>query len=504
MIALLALATATDPAPTESCSDALPEHAYAYRLSKVARQSGVTPFHALHSKQGAEKANADDIDGAAAHFRAAAFFSSYSPNEWVNLGRAHGMQAERRASWDAEALRLLREAVACFDMAHWLAAWPKALAGRKRMLRHLQDNYQHLQDNHRQMPGACPADECALYGTMTRVVEESPLSLSTLKAFCTEENLKVRVSADERMRGFASAQTLRLAWLALKVCGVVAMEGAVEPQAANAAGHAVAAHFEDTKARMRALVPEVLDPSTPFSGKTSIQTTWLDATERSKLRFEVPLPLEPPYLDEALTSSEPVLSLVKGALRSRRLELDTFSYVVSMAGAPAQHWHTNADPLFVDWRGEGVPPHGVMAMVALNPLTKESGRTEFVLGSHLTSLKGVAVDELPKASFALKQGDAALFDMRIRHRGGANKSPKDHALLYIAYVHEWWQDKSNLEAPQTVGWDQHNTTRARKLFRRLDAKAWTSKLETLLGVHGVDLDDLRSTFLPHPHTDLYV
>ncbi len=496
MIALLALATATDPAPTESCSDALPEHAYAYRLSKVARQSGVTPFHALHSKQGAEKANADDIDGAAAHFRAAAFFSSYSPNEWVNLGRAHGMQAERRASWDAEALRLLREAVACFDMAHWLAAWPKALAGRKRMLQHLQEHYN--------MKDACPADECQLYGVMTRVVQTSPLDLSMKRPVSTERNLKVRVSADERMRGFASAQTLRLAWLALKVCGVVAMEGAVEPQAANAAGHAVAAHFEDTKARMRALVPEVLDPSTPFSGKTSIQTTWLDATERSKLRFEVPLPLEPPYLDEALTSSEPVLSLVKGALRSRRLELDTFSYVVSMAGAPAQHWHTNADPLFVDWRGEGVPPHGVMAMVALNPLTKESGRTEFVLGSHLTSLKGVAVDELPKASFALKQGDAALFDMRIRHRGGANKSPKDHALLYIAYVHEWWQDKSNLEAPQTVGWDQHNTTRARKLFRRLDAKAWTSKLETLLGVHGVDLDDLRSTFLPHPHTDLYV
>ena len=504
MVALLALAAAGAAAATETCGEPLPEHAYAYRLSKVARQSGATAFHELHSKQGAEKANADDIDGAAAHFRASAFFSSYSAHEWVNLGRAHGKQAERRASWDAEAQRLLREAVACFDMAHWLAALPKALAGRKRMLQHLQNNYQHLQHNWRQIPGACPADKCELYGTMTRVVKESPLSLSTLKTFCTEENLKVRVSDDERMRGFASAQTLRHAWLALKVCGVVAMEGAVEPQAANAAGHAVAAHFEETKARMRTLMPEILDPSTPLSGKASIQTAWLEATERSKLRFEVPLPLEPPYLDEALTSSEPVLSLVKGALRSRQLELNAFSYVVSMAGAPAQHWHTDVDPLFVDWRGEDVPPHGVMALVALNALTEASGPTEFVLGSHLASLKGVAVDELPRASFALKQGGAALFDMRIRRRGGANKSPKDCALLVVPYVHEWWQDKRNHKAPQTVGWDQHNTTRARKLFQRLDAKAWTSKLETLLGVHGVDLDDLRSTFLPHPHTDLYV
>jgi len=503
MVALLALAAAGGAAAAETCSDALPEHAYAYRLSTIGRQSGATPFHELHSKQGAEKANAGDIDGAAAHFRAAAFFSSYSPNEWLNLGRAYGQQAERRAKWDAEAQRLLREAVACFDMAHWLAAWPKALSGRKRMLEHLRVNYQHLEENYRQMRGACPADACELYGVMTRVVEESPLSLSTLKKFCAEENLKVRVSDDERMRGFASAQTLRLAWLALKVCGVVVMEGAVEPQAANAAGHAVAAHFEETKARMRTLAPEVLDPSTPFDDKASIQTAWLDAAQRSKLRFEVPLPLEPPYLDEALTSSEPLLSLVKGALRSRRLELNAFAYVVSMAGAPAQHWQTNADPLFANWRGEDVPPHGVMALIALNALTKESGPTEFVLGSHLTSLKGVAVDELPRASFALKQGGAALFDMRIRHRGGANKSPKDRALLVVPYVHEWWQDKSNLKAPQTVGWDQHNTTRARKLFQRLDAKAWTSKLEALLGQH-IDLDGLRSSFLPHPSTDLYV
>jgi len=496
MIALLALATAADPAATESCSDALPEHAYAYRLSQVARQSGVTPFHHLHGEKGVERANADDIDGAAAHFRAAAFFASYSPHEWVNLGRAHGMQAEQRASWDGEALRLLREAVACFDMAHWLAAWPNALSGRKRMLQHIQENYK-LKD-------ACPADDCRLYGTMTQVVQKSPLDLSVVKLFCTAKNLKVRVSADERMRGFASAQTLRLAWLAMKVCGVVAMEGAVDPQAADAAGHAVAAHFDETKARIRALMPEILDPSTPFSGKTSIQTVWLDAAERSKLRFEVKLPLEPPYLDEALTSSEPVLSLIKGVLRSGRLELDSFSYVMSMAGASEQHWHTDVDPLYKDWRGEDLPPYGVLAMVALNALTKASGPTEFVLGSHLTSLKNVARDELPHVSFALNQGGAALFDMRLRHRGGANKSPKDRALLVVPYVHEWWQDKINFKTPQTVGWDQHNTTRARKLFQRLDAKAWTSKLEALLGEQGVDLDGLRSTFFPHPSTDLYV
>ena len=43
MVALLALAAAGAAAASETCSEPLPEHAYAYRLSKVARQSGVTP-----------------------------------------------------------------------------------------------------------------------------------------------------------------------------------------------------------------------------------------------------------------------------------------------------------------------------------------------------------------------------------------------------------------------------------------------------------------------------
>jgi len=321
--------------------------------------------------------------------------------------------------------------------------------------------------------------------------------------YCTAEHLRVRVDANERVRGFASAKPSQLARRALEVCGVVVIEGAVAPETAEAVDDAVAAHFEQIKARIRAFMPEILDPSTRFSGKTSIQTAWSDAAERSKLRFEVKLPLEPPYLDEALTSSELVLSIVKGALRSRRLELDTFSYVVSMAGAPVQHWHVDAGPLIGGWDGTQLPPHGVVAAVALDAITEASGPTEFVLGSHLSALEG-AHAQLPRASLAIDRGSVVLFDVRTKHRGGANGSPKDRALLYISYAHEWWQDRLNFKTPQTVGWDRHNTTRARKLFRRLDAAAWTSQLEALLAERGVDLDAMRSTFHPHPSTGLYV
>ena len=486
MIALLALGQ------TEVCTDAAVDP-YVYRLSKVARQSGVEPFHRFHGEAGIERAQADDMDGAAAHFRAAAHFASYSPDKWRNLGQAYSAQAMRRAVWDAEALRLLREAVACFDLSYWLLPTPRVQDAREAVLQQLQANY--VQD-------MCPADDCVLYETMLRVAMAKSLDAALLHRFCTVRNLKVRMGADERMRGFPSAQSLRLSWLALKACGVAVIEGAVAPAATSAASRAVAAHFENFKARIRAFKPEILDPSTPLSDETSIQTAWTDAAERSKLRFEVKLPLEPPYLDEALTSSEPVLSLLKATLRSGRLELDTFSYVVSVAGAPAQNWHRDAI-CPCEWSGEQVPPHGVVAMVAIDAIPQESGPTEFVLGSHIANLQH-AQPGLPKAAFAVNEGAVVLFDMRIEHRGGANRSPKDRALLYISYVSEWWRDGINFNTPQTVGWDRHNTTRARKLFRRLDAAAWASQLETLLAARGVDLDALRSTFHPHPATDLYV
>ncbi len=321
--------------------------------------------------------------------------------------------------------------------------------------------------------------------------------------YCTTENLKVRMDKREHVRAFESLEAVQLAWKALEVCGVVVLEGAVAPEVAEAVGHAVAAHFEGTKERIRAFKPEILDPSTRFSGKTSIQSAWPDAAERSKLRFEVKLPLAPPYIDEALTSSEPIVSLLKNVLRSDRLELDTFSYVVSMPGAPKQHWHNDAGPLFKDWAGEQLPPHGLVAAVALDTISEASGPTEFVLGSHRSAFKG-ELKGLPRASFAVDKGGMVLFDLRTKHRGGANESPKDRALLYISYVCEWWQDKINYRTPQSAGWDQHNTTRARKLFQRLDAAAWTSQLEALLAERGVDLDALRATHRPHPSTDLHV
>ena len=105
--------------------------------------------------------------------------------------------------------------------------------------------------------------------------------------YCTAENLRMRMDTKPNVRGFESVQAVQLAWRALEVCGVVVLEGAIAPKTVKAVHRAVEAHFEGVKERIRTTMPEILDPSTRYSGKTSIQSAWPDAAERSKLRFEV-------------------------------------------------------------------------------------------------------------------------------------------------------------------------------------------------------------------------
>ncbi len=41
----------------------------------------------------------------------------------------------------------------------------------------------------------------------------------------------------------------------------------------------------------------------------------------------------------------------------------------------------------------------------------------------------------------LGSGSAVVFDLRIRHRGTANRSPQRRPIVYLSYVHDWYYDK---------------------------------------------------------------
>ena len=498
-----------------SCDAAPPPDPFAYRLSTVATQSGVTPFHDLHNREGLKFAQRKDWQRAEPHFRSAAFASSFGSRDWSNFALTLREQAMASGSWGAVELTLLRESLAAFDLSGWMGKPSSVKKDRAMIIELVKTHYPR---------SPCPADDCGGYQLMVRIVNARPLTAALVREFCTTETITATPGPDPTIRGFGSAQSFRRSWLALKVCGVVVLEGAVEAPLIREVAASQRTHLEQTLAEIRRRRPDVLDTATPFAPRESIQAEMDDAAERSKLRFEVRLPLTAPFTADGLTSSEALLSLVKAAMRSRRLELDTFSSVTALPGAPAQHWHSDVEALFgagfvEEWQHE-LPPHAVVAAVALDTIPRASGPTEFKLGSHLASLRAAGAnaggsgggggggdskaDALPRAAFAVPAGAAVLFDVRIEHRGGANTSPRPRSLLYMSYVHEWWHDALNFRGKQTRGWDVHNTSRGRKLFARLDAERWTRRLEEMLTERGVDLDAERSAYRPHPSTDLYV
>jgi len=76
--------------------------------------------------------------------------------------------------------------------------------------------------------------------------------------------------------------------------------------------------------------------------------------------------------------------------------------------------------------------------------------------------------------------DAILFDTRITHRGGANKTPHPRPMMYVSYVRDWWQDSVNFKQRHTRNFDELSTSQLRRLLTRVDREAYIKSLEDLV------------------------
>ena len=138
-------------------------------------------------------------------------------------------------------------------------------------------------------------------------------------------------------------------------------------------------------------------------------------------------------------------------------------------------------------------------------LSDDAGPTGFLLGSHVQGVsKGNGnwwmerqesgdpwVQQLQLAPTA-EEGSAILFDLRLRHRGGANRSPAPRPILYVGYTMQWFRDAVNFKQPHTARWDEQPSRTRRALFARVDSHAYTKRLEAELEARGVDVAALRS------------
>ena len=249
-----------------------------------------------------------------------------------------------------------------------------------------------------------------------------------------------------------------------------------------------------------------------------------------------------------------MLALAKMLLNGNALVVDTLSTVVSLPGCPVGHWHADLDdPRDAAWflsdGARHAPPPGLIAIVPLVNVSSrrgetphaDNGPTEFLLGSHVTRMldepnwwatradtrphltRHCIISSAPnslslwcvctlcvryrwatmqqdkdpmvaKLELALDAtaGDAVLFDVRIRHRGGPNRSPEPRPIMYVGYMQRWFRDTVNFKEAHTAAWDALPGKTLRALLARKDAEAYVHLLEAALADRGVDVNALRA------------
>lgn len=176
---------------------------------------------------------------------------------------------------------------------------------------------------------------------------------------------------------------------------------------------------------------------------------------RSPGRYEVSLRQysnslgqEMPSLDAILNGSLAFVPSLLGATSWEDVQICHTSLVISYPGSPDQSWHADGGHVNVD---EHLPCHCLNVFIPLMDITMEMGPTELRPGTHYHTRNLVPMMLAARARKKLRApvaplldlGDALLFDYRILHRGKANLSEKDRAILVLTVAKPWFKDVLN-------------------------------------------------------------
>jgi ectoine hydroxylase-related dioxygenase (phytanoyl-CoA dioxygenase family) len=367
--------------------------------------------------------------------------------------------------------------------------------------------------------------------------------LAAVELLCTpasRERLTVELRAHEVERQALSAASALQIWALFRVCGVVAIGGVFGARAVESARNATLRRLEEEQPAIERYRSERQQQQQQQQGQgRPARLEGVDVASRdlsgADLRYEIKIgEAEAEAFVGAATAAggsgtggggdggggsgggaivdnELLLAANKLLLHGNRLQIDTFSAVVSLPGCPLGHWHSDLrDPRDETWALVGsharhAPPPGLVTIVPTRHLSDDAGPTGFLLGSHVQGVsKGNGnwwmerqesgdpwVQQLQLAPTA-EEGSAILFDLRLRHRGGANRSPAPRPILYVGYTMQWFRDAVNFKQPHTARWDEQPSRTRRALFARVDSHAYTKRLEAELEARGVDVAALRS------------
>jgi len=110
-------------------------------------------------------------------------------------------------------------------------------------------------------------------------------------------------------------------------------------------------------------------------------------------------------------------------------------------------WHRDTIKLFSEAIDITLPPHYITVIVPLDPVKRDDGPTEFLVGSHHKTWED-AKTNCESAVYELDVGDIVVFDGRICHRGTTNTSRSTRTVLYFVFHKDWYDEEVDLKVHQ--------------------------------------------------------
>jgi len=431
-------------------------------------------------QRGFELNDQDNLAGATDAFRRAIEEDILSSNAWQNLGVA----LLRKGIEELASSPLMQSAHALHKATLLGADTHENLVALKGSI----DKIFH---------GACSNQRSKLFEVCLGIDRDISLSGSKPEQTCKsnedrerrltdlecKSRIVFKVTALERELGFLSSSSFKKLSQTFGDCGVLVIKGGYDRELIEKLNSAQHNHFQQW-----------------LENSSEINSTSSDM--RSAGRYEIMLPMRPPFTNDALLRAPMVYPLLKKLLGSM-IEIDTFGLLTLFPHTPKMHWHRDTDVLFSYDQQPDQPSHGIVVFIPMVDITTDMGPTEFVLKSQIPCsdsqlreylFEDVFLDLCPwfgsrwKATAGM--GDAILLDTRILHRGTENKSDKRRPMLKISYVKDFWYDSVNYKSPHTKSFETLSP-KLRKLLTRVDTRGYFRHLEALLKENELELGNSK-------------
>lgn len=431
----------------------------------------------------------DNIERAVESNRMATFHAPQNFGMWRNLATSlsklakHYMVDDDNANGDKMAKAAMQEAHAAFRIAAFLGD-STSLDGHALLKDEVYGSYFGDESCIDGLDKSCErmdieTEALELLTNLTTAYDAIEIACSGLKS------ITVKLSKKELATGRISAANLHRGLMSLKICGVLVIDNA----------YAGTEHMLD------------------FINNNYVNTKHSDLEVQNGKGgvakvgpsfWQLTLPMQMPFTDDAILSNPFVLPYLKASMRTAGVEIDTFANSLNFPGKTFQDWKRDlVDPWRPPATDDTVPsnnvPQGIVMMAPLTAQKMKQGPEEFALGSHMGVEMFGAEDEkhyvhLPRTKVPLKKGAVCLFDVRMFHRSTPNKDSTVHQKLYFTFVQDWFTDHQIDKQSMARDFDYLPTVVHQKLLFRQGAKQYIHELEALAKKNGIDVQKLRSEY----------